>query len=261
MDQQEAQVAPPVAEAGELGFPAARVVLDRQLLDGQVLLGRADDHLRGELHAGGAQVEAGQHVAADGAHAAVGVLDARAEEEVEHPGEHGVAHVAVQPGHGARVDVVHPVAHHQLGTAVEAVDEAGDVLEVVGEVGVEHHDVLALCRREAGQVCAAVAAARLVDHAGAGGLGQGGAAVLGAVVGHDHLAAQVVLLQHGPCAGDALLDVGRLVEAGDDDGHEHVGLDRGGALPNAFAGDFGGAHRQVRAAGATDSCGVGVLRW
>jgi hypothetical protein len=102
VDEQEAQVAPAVAEARELGLAAARVVLDRQLADVEVLLGGADHHLGGELHAGRAQVEHGQDVAAEAAHAAVGVLDAGAEEEVEDAGEDRVADVAVQPRHGAR---------------------------------------------------------------------------------------------------------------------------------------------------------------
>ena len=40
--------------------PLARVVLDRDLVDLEPLLGRADHHLGGELHAGRAQVEARQ---------------------------------------------------------------------------------------------------------------------------------------------------------------------------------------------------------
>ena len=62
--EQEAQVAPAVAEARELGLAAARVVLDRELADVELLLGGPDDHLRRELHAGGAQVQARQDVAA-----------------------------------------------------------------------------------------------------------------------------------------------------------------------------------------------------
>ncbi len=244
MDEQEPQVPPAVPKARELGLAAAWVVLDRHLIDGEALLGGADDHLRRELHAGGAQIEAGQDVAAQGPHPAVGVLDAGAEEEVQHAGEHRVAHVAVQPRHRARVDVVHPVAHDHLGAAVQPLDEPGDVLEVVGEVGVEHHDVLALGRGEPGQVGAAVAAARFVDHAGAGRLGERGTAVLGAVVGNDHLAAEVVLLEHGSGAGDALLDVRRLVQTRDHHRHEHVGLDRRRGLPHVSPGDFGSAHHK-----------------
>ena len=109
-----------------------------------------------------------QHVAADGAHAAVGVAHAGAEEEVEDAGEHRVADVAVEPGHRARLDAAHAVAHHEVGALVELLDEARDVAEVVGEVGVGHHDVVAGGGREAGQVGAAVAAPRLVHDERAG---------------------------------------------------------------------------------------------
>ena len=88
--------------------------------DVELLLGGADDHLGGELHAGRAQVEraAGRR----GGSARMpqwASRDAGAEEEVEDAGEHRVADVAVQPRHRARLDVVHPVAHHQLGAVVE----------------------------------------------------------------------------------------------------------------------------------------------
>jgi hypothetical protein len=76
----------------------------------------------------------------------VRVRDARAEEDVEDAGEDRVADVAVQPRHRARVDVVHPVAHDELRARVEVLDEAGDLVEVVREVGVGHHDVLAARR-------------------------------------------------------------------------------------------------------------------
>ena len=49
--------------------------------------------------------------------------------------------------------------------------EARDLVEVVGEVGVGHHDVGAARRGEPGDVRAAVAASGLVDDVGSGGLG------------------------------------------------------------------------------------------
>ena len=147
-----------------------------------------DHHLGGELHAGRAQVEPRQHVAPQRAHAAVRVADAGAEEDVEDAGEDRVADVAVQPRHRARVDVVHPVAHDELGALVELLDEARDLAEVVREVGVAHHDVAAARGGEAGEVGAAVAAPRLVHDARAGRRGELGGAVLGGVVGDDDLA-------------------------------------------------------------------------
>ena len=157
-------MAPAVPEARELRLALARVVVDRDLLDLEPLLARADHHLGCELHPGGPQVEARQRRAPDRAHAAVRVAHAGAEEEVEDPGEHRVPDVAVEPGHRAGLDALHAVAHHEVGALVELGHEARDVAEVVGEVGVGHHDVVALRGGEAGAVGAAVAAPRLVHH-------------------------------------------------------------------------------------------------
>ena len=97
--------------------------------------------------------------------------------------------------HRARLDGLHAVAHDELGAAVELADEARDLLEVVREVGVDHHDVVAPGLREAGEVGAAVAAPRLVDDPGAGEAGEDAAAVVGAVVDDDHLAVEAVLVE------------------------------------------------------------------
>ena len=62
------------------------------------------------------------------------------------------------PRHRAGVDVLHPVADHHVGAGFELGDEPRDLVEVVGQVGVGHHDVAAAGSGEAGQVSAAVAA-------------------------------------------------------------------------------------------------------
>ena len=98
------------------------------------------------------------------------VLDAGLVEEIEGAGQDRVADVAVEPRHRAGFDVVHPVADHHLCAALEALEEAWDVVEVVGEVGVGHHNVHALCRRETGKVGASVTAPLLVDNPCAGAL-------------------------------------------------------------------------------------------
>ena len=220
VDEQEAQVPPAVAEARELRLAAARVVGDRQLPDRELGLGRPDHHLGGELHAGRAKLERGQLVAAEGAHAAVGVAHAGAEEEVEGAREDRVADVAVQPRHRAGLDPVHAVAHDEVGAGLELGQEARDLAEVVGQVGVRHQDVAALGGAEAGHVGVAVAAAALVDDAGAGGDRDRGAVVVGVVVGDDHLAVDAVLGHGGAGPGDAALDVRGLVEARDHDGEQ-----------------------------------------
>ena len=203
------------------------MVVDRQLPDVELRLGGADHHLGRELHAGGAQVELEQALAAEGAHAAVGVAHAGAEEEVEGAREQRVADVAVQPRHRAGLDAVHAVAHDEVGARLELGQEARDLAEVVGQVGVGHHDVAPAGGAEAGHVGVAVAAAALVDDAGAGLDRQCRAVVVGVVVGDDDLAGDPVLGQRGERPGDAALDVRGLVEARDDDADEQLVLLRG----------------------------------
>ncbi len=112
-----------------------------------------------------------------------------------------------------------PVAHDELGAVVELVDEARNLLEVVREVGVDHHDVVAPGLREAGEVGAPVAAPRLVDDPGAGEGGENAAAVVGAVVDDDHFAVEAVLVEDALRRVHALADALGLVQAGDDDRH------------------------------------------
>ncbi len=138
--------------------------------------------------------------------------------DVEEAGEERVADAA-QPGHRAGLDTVHAIPDDELRAVVELVDEARNLAEVVGEVGVDHDDVVAARSRQSGQIRAPVAAPRLVDDQRAGGARELAAAVRRAVVDDDHLAREAVLLEHGPRARDALGDRLRLVEAGDDDGH------------------------------------------
>ena len=135
------------------------------------------------------EVEPWKHVAAHGAHAAVRVPHAGAEEDVEDAGQDRVADVAVMPRHRAGLDVVHPVADDELGARVELLDEARDVVEVVGEVGVRHDDVVAGRGSEAGQVGAAVSGTPLAHDPRPGLLGILRASVRRAVVRDDDLAA------------------------------------------------------------------------
>ena len=104
-----------------------------------------------------------------------------------------------------------------------SLDEARDLVEVVREVGVAHDDVVAAGGGEAGEVGAAVAAARLVDDARAGRGGELGAAVLGGVVGDDDLAGDPLAraARRGPAPTTAL-DVLLLVEAGDHHGQRQL---------------------------------------
>ncbi len=220
VDEQEAQVAPAVAKARQLALASARVVFDRELGDLELLLRRSDHHLGGELHAGRAQVQAREHVSAQGAHAAVRVADPRPEEQVQQTGENRVADIAVQPRHRAGLDVVHAVADDHLGALLERRDEARDLLEVIRQVGVGHHDVAPARSGEAGQIRAAVAAPAFDHDARSRLLGEPRRVVLGVVVGDDDLARDAHAHERLERGGDARLDVLRLVEAWDHHRHQ-----------------------------------------
>ncbi len=115
---------------------------------------------------------------------------------------------------------VHSVAHDELGAAVELVDEARNVGEVVRQVGVRHDDVVASRRVEAGEIGTAVASTALVDDPCPCTLGELWASVRRAVVGDDDLAVEAVSVQHGPRLGHAALDRSRFVQARNDDRNE-----------------------------------------
>ncbi len=135
-----------------------------------------------------------------GAHPAVGVADRRAIEQVQEPREQRVADPARRARHRARLEPAHAVAHHEPRARVELADEPRDLLEVVGQVGVDHHEVLAgrAARSRRGMRCRSRAAAPRRRRAG--GARELGAAVVGAVVDDDHLAVEPVLAQHAQAA-------------------------------------------------------------
>ena len=161
-----------------------------------MLLGGSDHHLGRELHPGGAQIQLGQHVASERAHPAVGVIDPGPEQQVEKAREQRVADVAVMPGHRARVDVLHPVADHHVGAVLQLGEEVRDLAEVVGEIGVGHHDVATSCHSEPRHVGASIAPLWLVDHDRTRRAGKTGTAVVGVVVGDDDLARDAVVGEH-----------------------------------------------------------------
>ena len=208
---------PPVAKRRELRRSHPRMQLDRDLPHVEVLTGRPDHHLGGELHADRAHVEHRHDAPSERAHAAVGVTDVRPVQSVEDAREQRIAQPA-QPGHGAGLQTLHAVPEHELSAVVELLHEARDLAEVVGEIGVDHDDVVALGGREPRQIRAPVATPPLLDDRGAGGSRKLAAPVGRAVVDDDHLTRETALLEHGASAADALADRLRLVQTRDDDG-------------------------------------------
>ena len=142
---------------------------DRDLAHVELLARRANHHLGRELHPDRPQVEDREDVAANRAHPAVRVVDVRAMQDVEEAREDRVADAA-QPA-ASRPARCSPSGCPITSSAPSSssLDERRDLAEVVGEVGVDHDDVVAPRGREAGEVGAAVAAARLVDDHRAGG--------------------------------------------------------------------------------------------
>ena len=104
----------------------------------------------------------------------------------------------------------------QVASVVQGLHETGELSGVVGHVSVEHHDVAALRRREAGEVGPPVAAPGLGHDPGARRRRQLPAAVGRAVVDHDHLALVVLVIEDVADHPDAGLDGLGLVQAGDD---------------------------------------------
>jgi len=148
--------------------------------------GGLQKHLALGLVVGGLEVEVGEDVDPQQAEAALAVADALAGEAAE-DARGGAVGPAPERGHLG--DVAHAVAENNFRAgALGGLDEPGDVVGVVLAVAVEEHDgieVVAADVVEAGADGGALAEVALVDDDdGAGGLGEPGGVVAGAVV-HD----------------------------------------------------------------------------
>ena len=168
--QEEAQRAPAVAEGAQVRALVAAAVgpqRDRHLADARAGERRLDDHLRGVLHPGAAEVEVARQVGAERAHAAVDVVDRHPEPASGEPGEHRVAPHAVQERHGAGPDGAaargKPAPLHQLGAVAQRRQEAMQLGEVVAVIGVAHEHVAPARRRDPARERAAIAARRHRD--------------------------------------------------------------------------------------------------
>ena len=145
VDEHQPQRPPAVPERGELRLSLSRMEGDRQLPDLEAAPGRPDHHLGGKLHPRRPETEHGQDVAPERPQAAPRVANGRPEEQIEEARHQRIPDPA-QRRHRARLDRAHPVSHHELGAVVQLADEARNLLEVVREVGIDHHDVVAAGR-------------------------------------------------------------------------------------------------------------------
>ncbi len=224
-EEKEAEVTPAVAPGAEVGRAAAAVGREGggDLGHAEAGEGGFDDHLGGELHAGGAEVEGEDGVATEGTEAAVEVADGDAEEDAADGGEDGIAEIAVEWRHGAGFDGAgEAVAHDEVVAFVEFGEEAGQMFEVVAGVGVGHEDVLAAGGFDSGDEGGAVAADGDVDDAGAFVGGDLLGAVGAAVVGDDDLAGDVVVAECGDGLPDAEGECLCFVKAGHKDGYRQL---------------------------------------
>ncbi len=224
-EEEEAEVTPAVAPGAEVRGAAAAVGGESGGDFGEAEVGEGgfDDHLAGELHAGGAEVEPEDSVAAHGADAAVEVADGDAEEEAADEAEDGVAEVLVQWGHGSRFDLAaEAIAHDEVVAGFEFGEEAWEFAEVVAGVGVCHEDVLAARGFDAGHEGCPVAADRDGDDTGAFVDGDFLGAVGAAVVGDDDLAGYVVVAEGGDGLANAESERLCFVEAGHKDGDQQL---------------------------------------
>jgi hypothetical protein len=152
----------------------------------------------------------------------MGVMDGSTEEKVEDAGEQGVAYVAVQPGHSPRKDPsLEAIAHDEVVSAAQALEERKQSAEVVRVIRVAHDDEATLSGSDAGLEGAAVTAVLGVDYAGAVGACDVGRTIGTAVVGYDDLTPHPQLLEGPPRFVYAATDCVRFVEAG----HDYRNLD------------------------------------
>ena len=126
VQQQEAQVTPPVPPGAEMGWagPTVPVQPGGHLGDAHTSEGGLHHHLAGELHAWRLEVEVDDRLTPEAPQSAVEVADVGVEEQPAEEGQRGVADVAVQRWHGAVVDAAgETVAHHQVGAPAQRGEE------------------------------------------------------------------------------------------------------------------------------------------
>src|SRR5580704_3986279 len=108
---------PAVAPGAEVGWAAAAVGSEGGGDFGETEAGERgfDDHLAGELHASGAEIEGEHCVSSKGSDAAVKVAHGYAKEEAADETKHRVTEVFVEGRHGSGLDLAaEAVAHDEI---------------------------------------------------------------------------------------------------------------------------------------------------
>jgi len=169
------------------------------------------------------QVHALERVTGDPAHAAMDVREAAAEDPVQDPGCDGSPEIAMQGRHRAGLDRPAPAgAHHELVAVMEALDERCQQAEVVGAVGVAHHDVAPSHEGQGVDVRPAQPALRRLQHSRPALQRDLGGAVARAVDDQD-LPCDPGLLEALLAPVDELPDRQLLVEGGNHDRELRIG--------------------------------------
>src|SRR5688500_15931375 len=136
--QKKTEVTPAVAPAAQVWRAAATVRRQRRRNLGHAESGELglDHHLARELHARRDQVQAADRFPVEPAEAAVEIADVRAEQKASDERQHRIAEITMERGHCARCDSAREsIAHHQLVTATQPLDERLQAAEIVAVVG------------------------------------------------------------------------------------------------------------------------------
>ena len=139
-------MAPAVAPSAEVGRAATSIGCESGGDLGEAEIGERgfNDHLAGELHTRGAEVEVENGFATEGADAAVEVADWDAEEEAAKVTQDGISQIFVKRRHGSGLDfTAEAVAHDEVVALLESFEEMGELTEIVGCVGVGHENIFA----------------------------------------------------------------------------------------------------------------------
>ena len=139
--QEETEVPPTVAPGAEVRLASATVRAEdrRHFPDVEALERCPDDHLAGELHARGAEIEIDDRLASEATHAAVEVSDVDIEQSATDERERRVTDDPVQRRHRPRGDAAaEAVADHEVGAVAQRIDEGRQIVECVAVVGVGH---------------------------------------------------------------------------------------------------------------------------
>ena len=154
------------------------------------------------------------------------ILDPGPVEHVQQAGEDRAPDVLVRPRHCAGFDLaLEARSHHQIVAIADAIEERRQRREVVGAIGVGHHDDVAFRGRESGHVGRAVAAPTFVNDSRAGMRGRIRRPVGRPVIDHDDLAGHPRFVHCGLRFANDRGDAVDLVQAGkhDRDAFAHRG--------------------------------------